>query len=323
MTPRALRRWLESRRADWSRIEAQSQQARQHPDGAEAVMRTVADYRALAHDLAVARRELPGAEVTLRLEGWLRQLHVLIHRDHEPLRERLIRLYRDEVPAVFRRLQPTLLIVTLIFIATALAAALLVWQYPELASLFASERMIAGVENGKLWTSGLVNIVPSSVMSAGIIANNVNVAIVSFLLGTFYGIGTLYIVMLNGAMLGGIFAFTARYGLATALFRFVVAHGVVELSVILLAASAGVSLGEALARPGQRTRLEAFRTAVADSSRLLAVVVPFLMLAGTIEGFVSPTDSFSIPVRMLIGLVGGFLLWAVLTGKAWQRWAVS
>jgi uncharacterized membrane protein SpoIIM required for sporulation len=319
VTPQALRRWLETRRADWARIEAQLQQAHPHLDGEAALAQTVGDYRTLAHDVAVARRELPGSEVTLRLEGWLRHLHFVIHRDYEPLRERLLRLYRDEIPNLFRRLLPTLRVLALLFIASAVAAAVLVWCFPELAALFASERMIAKVENGELWTQDLLNVVPSSVASAGIITNNITVALMSFVLGVLYGIGTLYMVMLNGAMLGGSFAFTARYGLAGALFRFIVAHGVVELSVILLAASAGVGLGEALARPGQRTRIDAFRAAVADGGRLLAVVVPFLGLAGVIEGFISPTDFYSIPVRMLIGTIGGWLLWTVLSGRAWRR----
>jgi uncharacterized membrane protein SpoIIM required for sporulation len=319
MTPVALRRWLESRRGDWSRIESLLADAHPQVAGETATARMIEDYRALAHDLAVVRRELPGTDLVRRLEAWLRQLHLLLNRDYEPARERLLRLYRDEIPELFHRLRPTLSVVVLIFIGSAIAAWLLVYNFPELSALFASEGMIDNVERGQLWTDGIFNIVPSSVMSTGIIANNVTVALMSFLIGSLYGIGTLYMVILNGAMLGGVFALTARHGLAGALFRFIVAHGVVELSVIMLAATAGVRLGEALVRPGQRTRTEAFRAAVGDAGRLLAVVVPFLFLAGMIEGFVSPADIYGIPERMLVGALSGVLLWAVLSGKAWRR----
>ncbi len=319
MTPVALRRWLDSRRADWGRIETVLHEPHRRFGDEATAARMVQDYRALAHDLAIARRELPGTDLVARLETSLRQAHLLLHRDYEPLRERLARLYGIEIPDVFRRLRAPLLAVTLIFCGSALASWLLVSRFPELASLFASERMIEHVEGGRLWTDGLLNVVPSSMLSVRIIANNVTVALMTFVFGALYGIGTLYMVMLNGAMLGCAFAITARYQLAGDLFRFIVAHGVVELSVILLAAAAGVSLGEALARPGQRSRAEAFRAAVADAGKLLAVVVPFLGLAGLIEGFVSPADIYGVPARMLVGAMSGLLLWAVLSGRAWRR----
>ena len=123
---------------------------------------------------------------------------------------------------------------------------------------------------------------------------------------------------MNGFMLGGAFAFTARYGLADELLRFVLAHGVVELSVVCVAAAAGVSLGEALARPGNRSRASAFQQAVSDAGQVLAVSLPFLIGAGLIEGFISPDDRYSMLSRAVIGVAYEFLLVVMLT-SAWQR----
>ena len=75
----------------------------------------------------------------------------------------------------------------------------------------------------------------------------------------FFGLGTFYIIATNGLMLGGIFAFTHQHGMAGELLKFVVAHGVVELSVICLAGAAGMMLGESLIRPTHATRRESFR----------------------------------------------------------------
>ena len=120
------------------------------------------------------------------------------------------------------------------FLLSGVTGWWLVSTYPELAGLFASEEMINQVQRGKLWTEGMINVVPSSFLSLSIMTNNIVVALFAFALGAFYGLGTLYIIGLNGLMLGGIFAFTAKYGLAEELFSFVVAHGVVELSIICL-----------------------------------------------------------------------------------------
>ena len=96
--------------------------------------------------------------------------------------------------------------------------------------------MINGVERGRLWTDGLLNVAPSSLLSVGILSNNIAVSLLAFCVGVLFGLGTFYIIAMNGLMLGGIFAFTHQHGLADELFRFVIAHGVVELSVICLPA---------------------------------------------------------------------------------------
>ena len=97
-----------------------------------------------------------------------------------------------------------------------------------------------------------------------------------------------------------------------------IAHGVVELSVICIAATAGISLGEALARPGSRSRARAFQTAVIEAGQVLVVCVLFLIGAGIIEGYVSPDDSYPLAARVVIGCAYGFLLLVVMSG-VWRR----
>ncbi|MGR9053842.1 MAG: stage II sporulation protein M, partial [Gammaproteobacteria bacterium] len=113
-------------------------------------------------------------------------------------------------------------------------------------------------------------------------------------------------------MLGGIFAFTARYDLAEALFEFIIAHGVVELSVIVIAGAMGLRLGEALIRPGSFSRLEAFRTVTASAGKVMLAAVPFLIVAGLLEGFVSPDIRFGLTERLLAGISSGTLFWLIM-----------
>ncbi len=311
---RRLQRWLKRRGADWSRIGRELKSTPRALTAADAEGR-VRDYRALAQDVAIARRSLPGSSVSQRLEAMFRGLHTLLHRDYEPAGERLRRLYAIEVPRSLRELRGALLAVIALFVVAALAAAWLVTTYPELAGLFASESMIRTVERGELWTDNIFSIAPSSATSFRILSNNIVVSLLAFVLGTLYGIGTIYIVLLNGAMLGGLFAFTAQHDTAHRLLSFVLPHGVVELSVIMLAAAAGVRLGEALARPGALGRVEALQRALRRASILLAVVVPALIAAGIIEGFISPNPAIGWPVRIAVAAASGFLLWTALAGK--------
>ena len=192
--------------------------------------------------------------------------------------------------------------VSLGFCLAGCAGWWLVASYPELIGLFASEAMIEKVQSGELWTDDLLNVTPSSMLSLGILTNNIVVTLSAASLGVFYGLGTIYIIGLNGLMLGGVFAFTAQHGLAGRLFEFVCAHGFVELSVIAIGGAVGFYIGEAIARPGHLARVESFRRAVSRTSALIVVCVVFLVGAGLIEGYVSPDDRFSLAMRLIIGL---------------------
>jgi len=238
----------------------------------------------------------------------------VIHRRPGNVRDALTGLFRDGAARVAFELRGRIAAVTALFLASAAAGWWLVHRYPELAALFASEQMINGVQRGELWTDGLINIMPSALLSLGIMSNNIVVTLSAFTLGALYGLGTLYIVGMNGLMLGGVFALTAQYALEARLAEFVVAHGIVEISVMLPAAAAGVELGEALARPGNRSRTDAFREAVRRAGQLLPVCVVFLVGAGLIEGCVSPDPHFTMAQRTDIG-VGYWLLLMLVVGK--------
>jgi len=317
----AFKAWLQTRAPRWVALNRSLKQARGTRDGdPEQVRNLIKEFRGLATDLSLARQSLGPGQITRQLEALFSQAHEVVYQKANNFWQEMIVLYRDEIPALVNRNMRTTIVTTIsLFIVSAIAGWLLVHAYPELASLFASEGMINTVQSGKLWTDDILNVFPSSVLSVQILTNNIMVSLAAFVLGSFYGIGTIYIISLNGLMLGGVFAFTRIYHLDQRLLEFVVAHGIVELSVICLAGAAGIQLGEALIRPGNRPRSEAFGNAVSNAGKLLFVVVPFLVGAGFIEGYVSPNDLFTMQARLLIGITYGILLWLVLTGWIW-RW---
>jgi hypothetical protein len=115
------------------------------------------------------------------------------------------------------------------------------------------------------------------VLSVSILTNNIVVSFFAFCSGIIFGLGTFYIIGMNGLSLGAIFAFTGQHDLAGRLFDFIIAHGCVELSCICIAGAAGAYIGEALVRPGARTRAEAFPRRGGPSIRVMAVVTLLLL----------------------------------------------
>jgi len=310
--------WLRRRVPDWQRLGLLlTQQRDRSSEPYDEVIELVDRFRSLGRDLSLARALLPGSSICNQLENLFLKAHEAVFRQPGRVGAQFAELLRDEVPRVFHEMHATIWITATLFLATGVLGWLLVGFNPELASLFASEKMIEKVQQGELWTDDILNIIPSSVLSIQIMANNIVVSLFAFVLGALYGLGTIYVIALNGFMLGGIFAFTARYDMAGRLFNFVIAHGVVELSVICLAGAAGIQLGHALVHPGLKTRMQAFRDAVKHAATLLPVVVAFLIGAGIIEGYISPDDRYPLSVRVVVGFGYGVLLWAVLSGRIW------
>jgi uncharacterized membrane protein SpoIIM required for sporulation len=306
-----LQAWLASRIATWRDLTPMLDGLERKRDHAASdALHAIELYRSLGRDLSIARRILPASRMTRALEHSYARLHAIIHRQPHNARERLRRLFQEEVPQVVRELAMPIKWVSLLFVLSAGAGWWLVSAYPELIGLLADEQMINGVEQGRLWTEGMLNVAPSSLISVGILANNIAVSLAAFCLGVFFGLGTFYIIAMNGLMLGGIFAFTHQHGMAGELLKFVTAHGVVELSVICLAGAAGVMLGDSLIRPTHATRRESFQHAAAKISRLLVVCALLLVGCGFIEGYLSPDPDFPMINRVIVG----FGYWWVMIG---------
>jgi uncharacterized membrane protein SpoIIM required for sporulation len=316
---KAVQSWLQKRRQHWLALEQKLRDPRdKKSDEPLPALHLAEEFRGLLRDLSLARTVMPENRITLYLQTLATKTHEVIFRPPHNLVKRIKIIFRQEVPAIIAQTRSSILAATYLFITSVLLGWFIVNTHPEMAGIMVSEQMVNEVQSGKLWTDDLHNIVPSSLLSFNLITNNTSVTLFAFACGVFFGLGTLYIVVLNGMMLGVAFAFTRQYGLDGALFNFVVAHGLVELSVICLACALGFKIGESIIRPGARTRVQAFQLTVADAGKVLIVIIPFLAGAGFIEGFISPNPNIGLPVRMLVGFAYFALFWFVITGRIWR-----
>jgi uncharacterized membrane protein SpoIIM required for sporulation len=307
--------WLEGRR----RAVALSKRG----GGVDQVLGSVEDYRRAAHELGLARGAAPAGVGTVHsaehLEAVYADLHDVIHRPARRGGLVLLALFRERIPEALHAMRLHLFAVTLLFVVATVAGMWLVYSYPDLVGLFASPQMIATVERGELWTDSMLNVAPSAVLSVSILTNNIVVAFTTFCAGLLFGLGTFYLIGLNGLSLGALFALTAQHGLGGRLFDFVIAHGCVELSCICIAGAAGSYMGEALIRPGARTRAEAFRLAATQGIRVLAVVTVLLLICGLIEGYISPDPEVPRWARVTIGVGYWLFMISLLRGYVFGR----
>ena len=151
----------------------------------------------------------------------------------------------------------------------------------------------------RLWTESLTRTAPAA--SSQIAANNINVSLLTWGLGLTFGIGTVWLLVFNGMMLGAIAAACLRAGMLLPLAEFVVAHGSLELPAIWISGGAGLLMAQAMLFPGRYSRRVELRLKGRSSVQIMVGIVPLLLVAGAIEAFVSPSNLPGV-AKALLGL---------------------
>jgi uncharacterized membrane protein SpoIIM required for sporulation len=313
LTPDEL---IEVRRSDWDELERLIERvSRRGPRtlSGEQARRFVHLYREVSSDLA--RLQALGAEPD-QLHG----VNRLITRAHGQLygrrpraRVSLLRFFAKDYPRLFRqrwRYIATSLAVFLAFVAMGYVS---VQANPSVVAdlLGGAEAEFRGDKAGEDIRTRFEQV-PSPVLSSLVTTNNIIVAFTAYALGVSFGIGTIYLLMINGAMLGGFAGAYARNDAAGAFWETVMVHGALELTAIIIAAGAGLIMGYALWCPGRRTRLRALREEGRDAALIALGLVPAFMAAGLLEGFVTPAQNIPSGIKLLLGLLIMLVYWLYL-----------
>ena len=306
------------RRQDWNRLEdllARAGGGRLNALTPAQVLTMAALYRRATADLARAQRDWPDEPVQRYLNGLVARGHGTVYRRGGELVRRVRRFYVETLPRTYRGAWPYLVAAAGLLFVPAAIAFFVVLANPDAAYALADPRLIDQVHHHRLWT----DIPPDErVQVAGLImTHNIQVVMVAFGLGVVFGLPVLWVLVTNGISLGGLFGLTQAYGLGGGLFEFVIAHGVLELSIVIAVSAGGLMMGWALLSPGNRKRSDALVLATRHAFTILLGLGPMLVVAGTIEGNVSPSAT-PFPIKVAIGVGTGALLYAylLLAGRA-------
>lgn len=268
-------------------------------------------YRRTASDLAIARAESRDPRLVNYLNSLVIRAHGRIYRADTQGGARARRFFVQDFPQAFRRTwryTATAFAVFLVFAGVAFFGTRHDPEFSEFAGISPFFRE-AVINNRKHWWERLNEA--SQIGSTQIFTNNIRVTFYAFALGAMFGLGTLYILAYNGAMFGAIVALTYRAGFGNDLLSFVVGHGVIELSCIFIAGGAGLLIGTALLMPGDLSRGDALKSRGLEAVRLIVGCIPVLVVAGIIEGFISPAPISPI-IKIGIGAITGIALFTYL-----------
>ena len=285
-------RFIRERRDAWQRLEdllALLERTRLRRLRRDEVRELGRIYRRAASDLAVARAESRDPRLVNYLNSLIARAHGRIYRaETSEGWRRAANFFAAGFPRTFRRAWRHVLAATLTFLVFFAVGFLGTWRDPDFSELAGVDPFFRAtfVETGTRWWENLNRA--SQVGSAGVMANNIYVTFLAFAYGALLGLGTLYVLAFNGAMVGAILALTYRAGFGHELLTFMSGHGVLELSAIFIAGGAGLLFGTSVLFPGDLARLDALRLRGREAIKLVVGCVPLLVVAGVIEGFISP-----------------------------------
>lgn len=301
-------RWIDVRKDNWSRLETLVRQVESH-GVASLSHRELRDfgllYRQTASDLSAARADRSSRSLEQYLNQIVSRAHNFVYSGQRISAGTVWRFLAHGYPRLLRRLKGYVFAAVLITLATAALGAIVTAVRPQFGVAFFGAERIADLDKHKMWTDSILSIKPQA--SAGIMTNNIMVCFVTFAGGITGGLFTLYSLFNNGLMLGVIAVICAQHHMALSLWSFIAAHGALELPSIMFAGAAGLRLGTGVLFPGTLRRRDSVAIAGVEAVQLVSATIPLLIIAGTLEAFLSPTHA---PVAVKFG-VGAVLFTAM------------
>ena len=285
-------RWIALRHENWNKLEAMVQRVE------TSSLKTLSPedlrdfgllYRQAAADLSAARADHASRTLEAYLNRLVSRAHNYIYSGQRLSPATVGQFLLHGYPRIFRRLLPYTATALAVFAAGLLLGTLVTVTRPAFMHAMLGPEMVNQIEHHKMWTDSVLTAKPQS--SSYIMTNNITVCFLTFAGGILAGLGTIYLMFTNGVSIGVVATACGQHGMALSLWSFIAAHGALELPAIFISGGAGLRLATGLLFPGMLSRKDALAVAGGESVRLISGTIPLLVIAGTLEAFLSPTHA--------------------------------
>lgn len=266
-------------------------------------------YRRAAADLAIARGETRDPKLINYLNSLVIRAHGKIYRAEGKGVNLIAKFFARDLPRTFRANSRYMLLAFAIYFGFAIFGFIATWINSEFTHFVMLSGVTEQIRAGDQWWLSLNNA--NQLGASFILTNNILVTLRVFALGALFGVGAVYTLAFEGARLGSVFGacYSIDPSFGNALATFVVGHGVIELSCIFFCAGAGMMIGYALIDPGDLSRGQALKKKGIEAVQIVAGCAVLLVIAGIIEGFISPSG-LPPAAKITTGVLSGAAMYA-------------
>ncbi len=265
----------------------------------------------LTDDLSYARTFYPQSQVTQYLNGLAAQMHRGLMQNKREERGRFITFWKYELPTLFYQSHRLLLVSFIVFLTACLVGWVSAANDPTFVRLILGDGYVnMTLENIKKGDPlGVYGSGDQSTMFLQITLNNIMVALRAFVMGIAASFGTIVMLFYNGVMLGSFQYFFYERGLLLESVLKIWIHGTLEISAIVIAGCAGLTVGNSLLFPGTYSRLTSFKRGAKQGLKIAIGLIPVFIAAGFLESFVTRLPLHPAASSAIILISAAFIIW--------------
>jgi len=277
-----------------------------------------AAYRRVCQQLALAERRGYSAQLVRRLRDLVERGHLVFYRPRPPRWRRVVDFFAADFPRLVRSQRKVMYAAALLFWLPLIGAMVLLHYRPELIHSIFDPAQLASFENmydpsGSNQKLGRES--GSDLMMFGFyIMNNVSIGFRTFASGLVAGVGSVFVLIMNGVIIGGVAGHLNEIGYGDPFWRFVAGHSGPELTAVVISGGAGLQIGMALIAPGRRSRARALIEAGSIGAKLVLGVFAMLVFAAFIEAYWSSIAWMPRAVKFSVGAV----IWLAILLWLWR-----
>lgn len=275
-------------------------------------------YEKATQHLSYSQTYFPNEEVTSYLNELVGKSHNLLYKNQLTSGTQVRNFFTRTFIGLLLEQWKFVVIAMCLFILGGLAGFFAIYNDPlHIYSVLPSD-ISQNVDPARLGEGH--DAIDASLMSAEIMTNNIQVAILAFASGITFGILTVYLLVFNGLLVGALAGLFWHSNMTYEFWAYIVPHGMVELTAIFIAGGAGLLMGYKLFSPGPYTRSYQLKVCGKRSVLLFLGTVPLFIIAGIIEGFITPAAisleaKYAVAGITVIGMIAYVIIGKVLLSQ--------
>ncbi|MED1852406.1 stage II sporulation protein M [Brevibacillus borstelensis] len=307
-----LTSFWQAHKATWAELDRLLEHFQKRPRsiGAVEIDRLTLLYKKASAHLAYIRTYHPNDEVTRYLNQLVARAHNIAYQQQSSSLGQLSRFFWVHLFSLVHKRIWFIGLAGLLFAIGGISGFAAVMVDPLNLYYVLPEGMAAQIDPSRLGEGH--DAINSPLMSTAIMLNNIKVAFLAFISGITLGVFPVYLLLFNGLLVGALAAVYSQADSSYAFWAYILPHGVIELTAIFIAGGAGLHMGYRLLVPGIYHRKFQFLQAAKESAQLLLGTMPLFVIAGIIEGYITPSSlsleaKYSVAVLTLLALAGWYL----------------